>query len=144
MYTSGGLDVSDVAWMAAGRWRLTSLRMLCAWRKGFAVKDLVPPSFQHPPVWTPHPVFVIPPSRISGIRCRGPALSPALAFTAFLFASTSLLPQLKCHEIQNSPLACTSLHEMGRFGTNSCHEVQKWTSGCTSWQTLTSSTGFLT
>jgi len=66
--------------------------MLCARRKGFAVKDLVPPSTHYPPVWTPHPVFETPPSRISGIRCRGPALSPALAFTSFLFASTSLLP----------------------------------------------------
>ena len=30
------------------RWGLTSLRMLCARRKGFASKSLVPPSTEHP------------------------------------------------------------------------------------------------
>ena len=52
-------------WVAAGRCRLTSLRMLCARRKGFATKSLVPPLFQHPPVWTPRPSFEMPPSRMS-------------------------------------------------------------------------------
>ena len=31
-----------------GRWGLTSLRMLCAWSKGFASKSLVPPPTEHP------------------------------------------------------------------------------------------------